>query len=128
MLMLNGFQIPVLTPEQVIEHRARTFASITQPTWSEIKVTAIPGQEASHAAEAPHPEAAASPNSPSSSPTPAPGVQANQEPEFTPSRSGLPPSIMEARSAHADLSALLHPRHPNGKPGHLPFEAGDECL
>lgn len=51
-----------------------------------------------------------------------------EEEPYLPSRPGLPPSREDAKAAHGDISELLHPRRSNGKPGHCPFEAGNDRL
>lgn len=50
------------------------------------------------------------------------------EEPYAPQASGLPPSVEEAQAAHADLVALLQLRQRKGKPSHLPFSAGNNCL
>ncbi|RDX42044.1 hypothetical protein OH76DRAFT_1489026 [Lentinus brumalis] len=121
-----------ITAQQIIEQQACTFASIIQPTWSgHNSISGPPPHNAEKpplpsGPEASCPEAAA-PLPPLAPATPRP-PRSNQELEPTLTKITHPPSIKDAQSAHADLSALLHPCRHNGKPGHMPFTAGDDCL
>lgn len=106
---------------------------MAQPTWSDSEGSTVGSDPQLRSHEAAQPPTLGggtsiiTDESPASCPGSLPS-RANPVLEYTPSQRGLPPLLTEAQSAHADISALLQPRRPNLKPGHLPFKGGDDRL